>query len=190
MLIASSPSTSALLGAQRLKLTGKQEESDTSPNDGILCGSCGYILIPGWSCRKIQPNARHKRRNSLVNRQQQRQSTFAPKTHDMFYQCDKCGFETLRPSVRRTTRSADTKASSVPLVTSSVAPDVGTHARSTSSVASKAASKDFESTIPLNTAIKKRPRARKPAGLQAMLANSKKGPVSSGLNLMDFMKSI
>lgn len=198
LLAVTSPATSAFLGSQYLKVadhTDLESRSSDSRNQGF-CSACGNILIPGWSCQIIQQVAGHSKvRKSAEKRAGTTASAANSISKTTVYQCLRCNSK-IRQSVQKSAkpRSAPTKSAQVQMVLTPSS-DLGT-----SSGTSAPATPQPQATGPpvsaaVNASSKKRARARKQGGLQAMLAKSKTETATSsagagfGLDLMDFMKT-
>jgi len=199
-ILALSPTVSARLSAESIKL-GNEILQDTSAN---TCLACGIFLIPGWSCRKAPKasSGRVKKPKSSPDH--------APTPRS--FQCDKCGTRTEMPS-----RKSVSKKHISPSLPSSQSKDqkpqlnessssIGCRVPQTAPAShpqqspegTQVSSPVPDTTAPLapasNVASKKRARARKQGGLQALLAQRKTETAtqggSGGLDLMDFMKSV
>ena len=207
-LFATSPTISARLGAEHIRLNDGERQQSESP----ICLACGIILIPGWSCRKTS--------RSLTKAKVDHNTCI--KLTPRFYECDKCGTRTIIKPSRKITRkdhrtisSSTTQlkpqqsiASSIPapsqrqeLTTShhqapkDLAQETGLSRNIEATPLSLVAPESTLAAQPLNAASKKRARTRKQGGLQALLAQRKtetgtQAGAGGGLDLMDFMKSV
>jgi len=196
-LLATAPTISSRLGAEHIRVNdGARHQYDTP-----TCLACGIILIPGWSCRKVS--------KGMSNHD----TTLSPR----FYECDKCGTRTIiRPSRKTSIKnqrmrpslstihpksqqstpdsiSTPSQTQELTAIRSRAPAEEIAHEPTPSSVVEPAISSP--AAQPPNTASKKRARARKQGGLQALLAQRKtEGTAQAGsvggLDLMDFMKSV
>ncbi|KAF2869981.1 hypothetical protein BDV95DRAFT_454573, partial [Massariosphaeria phaeospora] len=174
VLAIGSPTTSAALGAARDRLLETQNADIDAPNkdwDALrreLCGACGSLMVPGWSCavtRRAPPAKPSKKSKEDTSQRVSRPE----KT--VTYSCLRCGRKTiqslpLRPP-KHMKKAARKNASNDPQST----PD-------DPSRLTKAA----------NASSKQRKKARK-GGLQALLEKSKTQTSNQsglGLELMDF----
>jgi len=204
-LLSTSPTVSAQLGAEVIRL-----DNDMVDDFHVkTCTACGIRLIPGWSCRKIT--------KSLTKEDKNRKPNYAVASTPRFYECDKCGSRTqmtLRKPVNERQNSSslapdrnnvqkpqvsDTLPShnvKVPDSAPSSHPEVVREPRQEDPAASTTETAALTPAVPASSAAsKKRARARKQGGLQALLAQRKTETASSqgvagSLDLMDFMKSV
>ncbi|KAF2495905.1 hypothetical protein BU16DRAFT_360356 [Lophium mytilinum] len=184
LLHAQSPTAAAVLGAQydkllvdrNLDIEASQKEWDSHRRD--ICGACGNLLIPGLSCQVTQETSSPKASTGPKSKR-----PVGDVEKEMVYTCAKCDAKTIQPLQRpakllrrqpRISKSQD---------------QTNTNPRAT------AVSSDDTSTAPksANASSKKRAKARKQGGLQALLDKSKSDTSKSrqgdfGLDLMDFMK--
>lgn len=188
-LLASAPTVSARLATEYIKMI------DGFDLDTATCLACGITLVPGWSCKKISlPRKRKANQSARPSRR--------------FYRCDKCGTltpikdktsatkassSTVQPAVQATiegTRNVNSNPSTHGQRSGPAAPQTkDDHANDPSEVMKDAAAENVPAAVSSTAASKKRARARKQGGLQALLAQRKTEPQSVGLDLMDFMKS-
>lgn len=170
LLYVTSPSSSAALGAARNKLIEERDidiEASTKEWNALrreLCGACGNLMLPGWSCeitRELRPLP--KKNDSTMKSRREK---------DMVYSCLRCHRKTVQPlpaapvrKLRKETHSMKVQKTEQPAAVSGT-PDKNKGVKSA------------------NASSKQRAKSRK-GGLQAMLAKSK--TQSKGLDLMDFM---
>jgi RNase P subunit RPR2 len=177
LLTIQSPTTSAAIGAAHDKLLREQEldlEAPTKEWNALrreVCGACGSLLVPGWSCK-----VRHQTRSGSIGKKEKmgvpKQSVRPEK--DVVYCCLRCNRRTVQalspqPSkhTRPKTRGVDLRS---PLDASAL------REKDTEAVSKSA-----------NATSKQRKKTRK-GGLQALLDKNKtQTPKSLGLDLMDFM---
>ena len=181
LIAIGSPTTSAVLGSHYDKLLAENDldlqasKKDQDSRRREVCGACGSLMIPGWSCHVIQGNIKPK--------EAQRAKKFSRKSTGKLekvkvYSCLRCHRKTVQHVLARESKVLLKK----PIVSKS---------QTIQHVASAAPASITESA---NASSKKRAKARKQGGLQAMLAKSKTEPLGPssggfGLDLMDLMKS-
>ncbi|KAF2189761.1 hypothetical protein K469DRAFT_683155 [Zopfia rhizophila CBS 207.26] len=181
LLVISSPTTSAILGAERDKLLQTQEadlqaskkEWDTHRRE--LCGACGNLMLPGWSCEVTKES-----HTSKPKKREKTEKNEAGPEKSMVYSCRRCHRKTVQPLQSRPPKHMR-KASALPKSTDPVSAIKDSSFQDDKTKVTKAA----------NASSKQRAKARK-GGLQAMLAKSKTQssggqPEGLGLDLMDFM---
>lgn len=181
LIAVGSPTTSAVLSSHYNKLLAENDldlqasKKDQDSRRREVCGACGSLMIPGWSCHVIQGNIKPKeaQRAKKISRKPTSKLEKAK-----VYSCLRCHRKTVQPIVARESKVILKK----PIVSKSQTIQHATSAAPASITESA------------NASSKKRAKARKQGGLQAMLAKSKTeslGPSSRGfgLDLMDLMKS-
>lgn len=198
LFLATSPALSAYLGSQRIGLSSAFDiRTDTANNGDRTCISCGYALIPGWSCkisRTTQRSKATKRQKKPKKHMNDHRAPGSAGESRLKCECLKCHsvihFGIPRKPAKPTTVKPGKPAvkSAVEAPTASIAPTVA----DVQSIATTTAVPEKEATSSeMVTNTKKRPRKPKHTGLQALLAKSKTGTSSpSGFDLMDFMKSV
>ncbi|KAF2804918.1 uncharacterized protein BDZ99DRAFT_145769 [Mytilinidion resinicola] len=184
LLHAQSPTAAAVLGAQydkllvdrNLDLEASQKEWDSHRRD--ICGACGNLLIPGRSCQVSQES--HSSKSSKAPKSKRRTGDVEKA---MVYTCSRCDAKTVQPLQRP------------PKLLGRQAGISKSQNQTNSNPRATAISSDDTSTAPksANASSKKRAKARKQGGLQALLDKSKSDTSKSrqgefGLDLMDFMK--
>ncbi|KAF2472120.1 uncharacterized protein BDR25DRAFT_366880 [Lindgomyces ingoldianus] len=181
LLAIASPTTSATLGAERDRLLQSQEadirasKKEWDAHRREVCGACGNLMIPGWSCEVSSQSPRKHDKQSNQNKSKQLRS----QEKAMVYSCLRCH--------RKTTQSLPSRPP-MHLKRKSDWPQ-----ELTSSVEARESRTDYRSKIlkSANVSSKQRAKARK-GGLQAILAKSKAQNAGLqqglGLDLMDFMQ--
>jgi hypothetical protein len=172
LLVASSPSASAFLGAARDRLLD-DAELDLAPKERDAlrrecCGACGSLMVPGWSCQ-VSHQTQAVRGGTKKN-------LAKPATRPdklLVYTCSRCHrqtVQTLQPKAPRHVAKKQKVISSKPALP----------------VKKLVEEDDSKVTKSANASSKQRKKARK-GGLQAMLEKSKAQSSSQGgLDLMDF----
>ena len=174
-LISSSPAISAHLQSVRRKVVENADGETLSGPRNETCGACGYMLIPGWSCKFITKGINIDRtRKDRINKESGDEKTLK-------LQCSKCNVLTTRKATRPIARHKSYSASS------QFPSSVPTNVKATTINPSAETSSE-------DTAQPSRKRTRgKNSTLQSMLANSKIAtPTRSkgfGLDLKDLMKT-
>jgi hypothetical protein len=171
-LSLSSPSTAASLLATHTQILHEESKSLTSRQREHYCGACGSIRQARWTKKtEIKPR-----------------KTAALSGGATVYQCLRCHRRTVSPHKK----AAPTKASIPRTVAATASPGlpVTTPVGASPSQTSQATS-DPADTQPSNAAdnvsSKKRAKARKQGGLQALLASKQRSQASSSLDLLDFL---
>lgn len=173
LLAILSPSASAFLGSARNKLLQDAEiQLSAKALEALrreICGACGNLMIPGWSC---ESKNKARNRKSRIRKEQTKAGRSSSTNPCVVYQCLRCQRKTEQTLQSQPRRHMKT-AKSLPIRQSST---------STSNAA-----KDDEIKKPraVNTSSKQRQKARK-GGLQAMLDKNKLQNSSQGFDLMDF----
>lgn len=172
------------------------ESRGPGPRYRGMCNACGSTLIPGWSCQVDREYAIHsvvrKRKDRRARRTAPAQSGIS-KT--MVYHCLHCNSK-IRQAVRNPSRSrALPRGSKAVIPPTSVRLSTEINSSSGHSASATPPPQTGGSTPPtVNAGSKKRAKARKQSGLQAMLAKSKTEAAATagggfGFDLMDFMKT-
>jgi RNase P subunit RPR2 len=180
LLAIQSPTTSAAMGAAHDKLLMAQEvdlEAPTKEWNALrreVCGACGNLLVPGWSCKVI-----HQTRSRNVIKKEKggmsKSNSSVKPEKDVVYSCLRCNRKTIHALLPRSSKHTRPKTHKIGL---------GSHLD-----ASVQREKDTEVvTKSANANSKQRKKTRK-GGLQALLDKNKTQPSGSlGLDLMDFMQ--
>lgn len=177
-LVPSSSSVSAFLESQYDRILADNNLQVSGSRRRAVCGGCGQIIIPGWSCRALRKPRRMTRRRALeqCNGGTGEKVDVHENRETRALQCDRChaiihGLQPRHPSKNR------------PLIANSPRP---VHAKM-----APAAPSEIRITAEKETTSKKRTRARKQSGLQALLVKSKESSlhqIDFGLSLMDIMR--
>jgi RNase P subunit RPR2 len=170
VLAKTAPTTSRHLISRRNALMFENELDPSEAQRRNACGTCGTIMILGWE-GTMQTETQLSRGKKL-----QPHGQGAKPTKALIYNCETCGrksrFPLNHPS--QTNRHRSVSSNSRPISTSQFL----TRPNSASSA------------LEAKPGSKKRTKARKRGGLEALLASRKIGPESSGfgIDLMDLMK--
>ena len=160
-------STSAHLLAVHTRLLHEESKSLNVPQKRDHCGACGSIRKPQWSkVTEIRP----RKSKSL--------SSGSASTGATVYKCLRCSQRTVLP--RRNLKKPISRPSSRATVTST---------RGSTTVGVEVEGASQASTDPKagdNQSSKKRAKARKQGGLQALLASKQRAQPS--LDLLDFLQ--
>ncbi|KAF1830604.1 hypothetical protein BDW02DRAFT_572843 [Decorospora gaudefroyi] len=173
LLAVASPAAAAFLGTARNRLV--EDAGLEVPNRELeafrrsVCGACGSIMVPGWSCKVSSRTQRE--RFDIKDRSSTKVSTKPEK--NTAYICLRCHRET-RQTLQTKPRRRIGKSRS--LLDTKPAPGVTKSTKEADDITTKTA----------NVSSKQRQKARK-GGLQAML-EKKKSQTSGlgGFDLMDF----
>jgi len=176
LLALHSPTTAAVLGAEHDRLLQHEEldlhapKKDWDAHRRQVCGACGNLMIPGWSC-----NISHRHVQAGTGRTNPSRAQ-----KEIVYGCLRCYRETTQPLQTRTPKHVSRFTE--PTKPSSAAAHTAKETRAD----------DAKVTKSSNAGSKQRAKARKQSGLQAMLAKSKaqdsSGSKGFGLDLMDLMQ--
>lgn len=182
VLIASSPATSALLGVQHDCLE-RNSGRPRHARDKTNCNACGAVLIPSWSCKRTKDLPK----DGLTTRSRKSNAAALSRSHAPTFKCFTCGSRSCSTATRTSTSQCPPtdKTSREKTGLTQDAPAIGKTSLTTVATPSpNGTEKLATSTDP----ARKRTRARKTGGLQALLLKSKVAPPASGLDLMDFLK--
>ena len=204
VLLISSPSTSAFLEAECTRIAAENEINFPESRRQEVCGACGSILVPGWT---MEIDIQDYRPKKLKNKAPSKNT--ARTTKALVYQCGLCNSKTRVVAGNREPRRKEKqppttwKMQNVPAPVAAPetstgvlrAPQGSSPVQNAAPIATRPASAAEEAATSKiatsNASSKKRAKARKAGGLQAMLAKSKAKTSQSsgfGLDLMDFMK--
>ena len=178
LLVANAPATSRYLMSSCNALMFQHSIEPSESQRRKICGACGTIMILGSEGSLRVESERHKRKRSGQNTPLPGSKSGANKA--MVYKCGSCGRVTRFPLPKTTPRS---RLRSQPL-------GLSTGANITSASQTEASSTPI-TPLSTNASSKKRAKARKQSGLEAILAKKKASEANGsgfGLNLMDFMK--
>ncbi|KAA8625426.1 Rpr2 domain containing protein [Pyrenophora tritici-repentis] len=173
LLAVSSPTTAASLGQARNRLVEDAELQIASKESDAfrrgVCGACGNIMIPGWSCQVSKdPHTKYQEKKDKAKTNQ-----LLKPNKSIRYTCLRCHRETHQDIQQRPRRQNRKSATSLDT-------ELVTRTRKSTNNVSDPAPKT------LNATSKQRQKARR-GGLQAMLEKKKTEASSmSGLDFMDF----
>jgi RNase P subunit RPR2 len=193
LLSVASPAVSAQLLFQYNKIASENELDSSDARKRSVCGACGNIMVPGWTCHVRSQSTGSKRvsKKSLRKRRSSgRPRTTAPgsvpgaggsemKGLEMVYECRVCGRATRQTSPKKPPSRRPARNTAPMTSPSTPAKHLGVDAMESPRPAST------------NASSKRRAKARKQGGLQALLAKRKEGVEQTGdfgLDLMDLMK--
>ena len=191
-LLITSPSVSAILGANSLKAGAENSEACSK------CVGCGITLIPGWSCKKVS-SSKQAQQGARKHKQEAKIDSSPRSTPSRDYKCDRCGTRMPFNKPSRPQRSVPLHAAALSphpagaAAVKNASPGVtATDARRNGPPMSDTTTgPGADDTFGPNVTSKKRARARKQSGLHALLAaRNQPEPRNAGLDLMDFMKSV
>lgn len=173
LLATTAPATSRYLMSRCNTLMFERdiEQSDTQRRN--ICGACGTIMVLGWEGTMQLESQRPRRR---CNSQKA-----VPKTSKaVVYKCESCSRVTRFPIPLLTPRNETRLLLQTPTLEAGEANSSPVRA-----------SPVVNAPLSTNASSKKRAKARKQSGLEALLAKKKSSEATTtgfGLNLMDFMK--
>ncbi|KAF1981211.1 hypothetical protein K402DRAFT_342829 [Aulographum hederae CBS 113979] len=172
-LAPTAPSTAAFLQSGHSELTFEKSAKVAEERRRSVCGACGNIMLPGWTCRVDQEVCKpHKQHARPVQ----------TGAKSIVYHCLGCKSKTRFPVNRESRRPMRPKARNT--MEAPGAKQKGL--QGTISASRTAPQPEVSSTA----STKQKNRTRKQAGLSAQLAQTKSNSKSGlGLDLMDFMKS-
>lgn len=180
LLALTSPVTSAQLGSEHDRLLLSEEldlhasKKDWDAHRREMCGACGNLMIPGWSCNVFHESSR------LIQKKTKAGTKQLPKAEkSIVYQCLRCHRKTVQTLPTRPPKHVKLSGEKVKIQAPSVV------------VVKESKAKDSNVAKSVNASSKQRAKARKQSGLQAMLAKSKTQSSSGsgfGLDLMDLMQ--
>ncbi|KAH8601323.1 hypothetical protein B0O99DRAFT_501592 [Bisporella sp. PMI_857] len=175
LLVITAPATSKHLMSRSNSLMFDSGIERSDSQRWTSCGACGVILINGWnSTAKIESQR-------AVQRAAATHQPSRSKAKEIVYECDSCNKITrinVQPAEARK-RARPSYSALGPVKSSTQATQPPTKPEQT------------PSATPANSSSKKRAKARKLGGLEALLANKKAFEARQsgfGLDLMDFMK--
>ena len=197
LLASTSPAISRHLRSQLRKLATDQNLGLSDVQIKEACGACGNLMIPGWTTRTYRENGTSKR---SINRNASRRAiarNASPQTQNeeaavraICHECLICN-RVARESLAAPRKASKEHQEPTPPSKSAAAttrtPNV-THIPAKSGPGSPASSST-------NASSRRRAKARKQSGLQALLAKKKEESLSGGLStgfgldLMDLMKT-
>ncbi|KAF2842211.1 hypothetical protein M501DRAFT_1013566 [Patellaria atrata CBS 101060] len=195
-LAFSSPATAAFLGSQcdqyieTNNITLRDDEHEARRRD--TCGACGNIIVSGVSSSIHKRTiSGHRLKDNMSSKSPNLQGHLGTKaTNVLTYQCPRCN-----RNYRQVYQSMVPKATKTSLPTTRVQmEDAPGRVQSITEDRLGSSNSDISTATTANANSKKRAKARKQGGLQAMLAKSKSDASNSGgssgfgLGFMDFMK--
>ncbi|KAL1857779.1 hypothetical protein Plec18167_001819 [Paecilomyces lecythidis] len=188
-LSSQSPSTSAHLLAVHNRILYEQLRPLNNRQHETLCGACGSLRTP-------ETTKRIEIKEKSVRSKAQKSSVAKPAASQdasqgaVVYKCLRCHKRAVQPIRKQTARRT---IQSVPVAASQ--PAVSPTASSTNKTAPQQAPEamtrgDSTKTTSENANSKKRAKARKQGGLQALLASKQRtqSQTSSSLDLFDFLQ--
>lgn len=182
-LISQSPSTSAHLLGVHTRLLHEDTKPVNSKENGHHCIGCGNIWQPNW--RKVTRVSREKRKGKARGSKPKPGGVSESAT---IYKCLRCQQRTILS--RQKTSSKSSRSTSTPLTTPATSAAATSAPISLTSAAppisEPSSSNQDTPKSGENANSKKRAKARKQGGLQALLA-SKQRPEPS-LDLFDFLQ--
>jgi hypothetical protein len=174
-----SPSTASYLLMVHNRILHDEFKPLTQRQLDFACGACGSI-------RKLERTRAIEIRNQKAKSSSSSASKKAPVVGATVYKCLRCHRRTVKPAARpNITSRPDTTAtalSTTQLTTSTTAKSVSPTAQSVEA--------DRSSKTADNASSKKRAKARKQGGLQALLASKQQSQskLSQSLDLFDFLQ--
>lgn len=197
LLARTSPAISRHLRSQMHTLAADYNMNLSNTQKGEACGACGNIMIPGRTSRIYLNNTRSKRsskrhtsrRPGLGNSSPQKQKDEAA-VKTMCYECLICSRVTRQavPAPSKASRKGQEQTPTAKRADVNSRGPNGTHIPTNSGLGSPASSIT-------NASSRRRAKARKESGLQALLAKKKEESrgggfaTGFGLDLMDLMKN-
>ncbi|CAL5873165.1 uncharacterized protein PFLUO_LOCUS7434 [Penicillium psychrofluorescens] len=170
-LSLSSPSTAAYLLATHTQILFQESKPLTSRQREHYCGACGSIRQAQWTKKTEIPPRK----------------TVALSGGATVYQCLRCHRRTVNPRKKAAPAKAIPRAVAATAAPSlQVATPIGASSPQTSQATSDSADTQ-PSNAADNVSSKKRAKARKHGGLQALLASKQRSQPSSSLDLLDFL---
>ncbi|KAB8238063.1 hypothetical protein BDV23DRAFT_181125 [Aspergillus alliaceus] len=166
-----SPSTAAHLMAVHNQIYFDELRPLRQRHQEASCGACGSIRKPEWT-RTVHIKKKTTKRNSSL----------AAPDGATIYKCLRCRRRTVKPSRREPTRlNAPPKVAAATDSTPSTIPPAVQYSAPTEE-------KETTSKKADNANSKKRAKARKQGGLQALLASKQQSRSNSSLDLFDFLQ--
>jgi ribonuclease MRP protein subunit SNM1 len=183
LLATTAPATSKYLMSKCNSLMFDNNVEQSESHKRKACGACGTIMILGWDGKLKLDSQRAQRGKSTPRRTTDR-------ARAMVYKCESCGRET-----RLNMSSSAPKHKALSLSNAQDSSSV-TQASNTSLLSGDPTPPQAKSNIPStpsgSSSSKKRTKARKQGGLEAILARQRatdsRRSSGFGLDLLDFMK--
>lgn len=176
LLAITAPATSKYLMTSRNTLMFDRNIEQSEAQRRNVCGACGTIMVLGWDATMKMESQRRRRKKKSIDQSKDVQNT----TKAMVYECESCSRVTRFPIALPKPRNKIRLQRQTPSV--GAGGTIPTQAK---------ANPNPDIPLSTNASSKKRAKARKQSGLEAILAKKKSSEASSsgfGLNLMDFMK--
>ena len=175
LLATASPATSKFLMSKCNALMFDNGIEQSESHKRKACGTCGTIMILGWD-GKLEIESQRALRGKSTPR-----GTTRDRARAMVYKCESCGRQTrlnITPPAPKTKALSLSNKNHSSSITQGSSPTLPPPKSNISSAASSTS--------------KKRSKARKQAGLEAVLAKQRaidsRGSSGFGLDLLDFMK--
>jgi ribonuclease MRP protein subunit SNM1 len=172
LLATTAPATSRYLMSSCNTLMFERNIEQSEAQRRNICGACGTIMVLGWDGTiQLESQSRRKRNNN--------QKDEVNRSKSIVYKCESCNRTTRFPIPLPTPRNRLRSLRQTPSAGAGV-----------TSTARAKASPNATAPLSTNASSKKRAKARKQSGLEAILARKKSSEASAsgfGLNLMDFM---
>ncbi len=170
LLATTAPATSRHLISRRNTMMFENELDPSEAQRRNACAACGTIIILGWE-GTMQTNTQSPQRKKVQPHHQRVKQTRA-----LIYNCETCGRKTRFP-LNNTSQANRHRSTSL-------------NSKSMSTSQSLAKPSSVSSVPDGKPTVRKRTKARKRGGLEALLAAKKPGSENSGfgLDLMDFIK--
>ncbi|GAD99032.1 conserved hypothetical protein [Paecilomyces variotii No. 5] len=188
-LSSQSPSTSAHLLAVHNRVLYEQSRPLNHRQHETFCGACGSLRTPETT-KRIEIKEKSVRSKAKKSNVAKPAASHDASQGAVVYKCLRCHKRAVQP-IRK--QAARRNIQSVPLTTSQ--PAVSSTASSTNKTTPQEATEavtgsDSSRTTSENASSKKRAKARKQGGLQALLASKQRsqGQTSSSLDLFDFLQ--
>ncbi|KAI9821919.1 MAG: hypothetical protein M1827_002501 [Pycnora praestabilis] len=199
-LAVNAPSISSYLFSQYNRFAFENELILPDARGQQICGACGNMMILGWTghiSMQTQTPLRQRKKPAKTQRGAINKSESHPivskAERRMIYECSLCSRKTEHPIYRR---SKQRPSESKRLYAVTLASSQQASAMPASSMASPEPIPGAFKQGSNNASSKKRTKARKQGGLQAMLAKRKEEAAKNdtsgggfGLDLMDILKS-
>ncbi|OGM51236.1 hypothetical protein ABOM_000248 [Aspergillus bombycis] len=163
-----SPSTAAHLMAVHNQIFLDESRALNQRQQEASCGACGSIRTPEWT------------KTIHIKKKNTKRSSAAP-DGAIIYKCLRCRRRTVRPSRKEPVRPNISSKTAAAI--DSIPPAALPAVQHPDSTETKPTSKTAD-----NASSKKRAKARKQGGLQALLASKQQSRASSSLDLFDFLQ--
>ncbi len=196
LLALTSPAISRHLRSELHSISLDLNMELSEPQKREACVACGNLMIPGWTSRTyLEKNQSSKITKREVVRRGRKAALPPPSTKEdaaeksICHECLICNRKTRQPVQSRAKALIKLQRQTM---SSRMPPPVFDNPAQATGFP-KEASPSSPTTSSINANSKRRAKARKQSGLQALLAKKKEaggsGTSGFGLDLMDFMKS-